>query len=83
METNKKNLKIDLHSKQRFLKDLGNAFGLGFSIALPIAGGAVLGFVIDNQNNSHPRWTLSLLFTGIFAAGGVIYNIIKETKGER
>lgn len=80
METNKKSLRAEQFDKQRFFKDLSNAFGLGFSIALPITGGAVLGFIIDNKNSSHPRWTLSLLFTGIFIAGGVIYNIIKETK---
>ena len=68
--------------RQKFLKALGSSFGLGFSIALPIAGGAVLGFMIDNKFKSHPRWTLSLLFTGIFIASGAIYQILKETKKE-
>jgi len=65
-------------NKQVFFKNISNAFGLGFSISLPIAGGTVLGFIIDNQKNSHPRWTLSLLFTGVFIASGAIYNTIKE-----
>lgn len=68
--------------KQNFLRVLGGAIGLGFSIALPIAGGAVLGYMIDQKFNSHPRWTLSLLFTGIFIAGGALYRIIKESKEE-
>jgi len=68
--------------RQRFLKALSNSFGLGFSIALPIAGGAILGFVIDNKFNSHPKWTLSLLFTGIFIAAAAVYQVIKEIKEE-
>jgi F0F1-type ATP synthase assembly protein I len=76
-EQNKKSFQ-----KKKFLSAINTSFGLGFSISLPIAGGAVLGFMIDNKFGSHPRWTLSLLFTGIFIAGGAIYQAIKETKKE-
>lgn len=69
-----------MSNKQKFFRVLSSSFGLGFSIALPIAGGAVLGFVVDNKFNSHPKATLSLLFTGIFIAAGAVYQVIKEAK---
>jgi ATP synthase protein I len=43
----------------------GLAGQIGFSIALPIAGGAVLGSYIDKRFESYPQYTIVLLFAGI------------------
>lgn len=43
----------------------GLAGEIGFGIALPIAGGAILGSYIDRQLSSYPRYTIILLFAGI------------------
>ncbi len=44
---------------------VGFAGDLGFTIAVPIAGGAFLGLYIDQQLSTYPTMTLSLLFLGI------------------
>lgn len=44
---------------------LGLAGEIGFTIAIPIAGGAVLGWYIDQRLHSYPRYTIILLFVGI------------------
>lgn len=43
----------------------GLAGQIGFAIALPIAGGAILGSYIDRQSGSYPTYTITLLFVGI------------------
>ena len=44
---------------------LGLIGEIGFAIAVPIAGGALLGVVIDNAWGTAPKATLSLLFLGV------------------
>lgn len=44
---------------------LGLIGEIGFAIAIPIAGGGLLGVVIDRTWSSTPRATLSLLFLGV------------------
>jgi len=68
--------------QQRFLRALSNSIGFGFTVSLPIAGGAIIGFMIDNKLNTHPKATLSLLFTGIFIAAGAIYQVINGAGGK-
>ena len=51
---------------------------LGFSISLPIVGGALLGQFLDNKLNSTPRMTLSLVFIGLFLGIVNIYLIIRD-----
>lgn len=75
-----KSKNVILMTKSKFWRVMALAFNLGLSIALPIAGGAVLGMILDKRFNTHPQMTLSLLFAGVFVAGGAIYSIIKETK---
>jgi predicted F0F1-ATPase subunit len=38
---------------------------IGFAIALPIAGGALLGSYIDERFHTYPQYTITLLFAGI------------------
>lgn len=44
---------------------LGLVGDLGFSMALPIAGGAFLGTFIDNKWSMYPKATLALLLAGV------------------
>ncbi len=44
---------------------VGFAGDLGFTIAVPIAGGAFIGMWIDKHWSMYPTMTLSLLFLGI------------------
>jgi len=78
-----------IHEKKR--KKTGNSwyyFGLsgeiGFAVALPIAGGALLGSRIDVRWQSYPKFTIILLFIGIVISiinfVMVIRNIVKQQK---
>lgn len=44
---------------------LGFVGEIGYAIALPVVGGALLGRYLDFKWSSYPKATLSLLFTGI------------------
>lgn len=66
--------------KSRFLAMISLASELGFSISLPIAGGAILGQFLDNKFNTSPRLTLSLIFFGLFLGVTNIYYIMKESE---
>ena len=63
--------------KEKFIPAISLASELGFSISLPIIGGAFLGQFLDNKFNTTPRITLSLVFLGVFLALANIYLIIK------
>jgi len=67
-------------SRNRFLAMISLASELGFSVSLPIAGGALLGQFLDNKFNTSPRMTLSLIFFGLFLGAANIYIIMKETR---
>ncbi|MBI3955923.1 AtpZ/AtpI family protein [Candidatus Gottesmanbacteria bacterium] len=47
---------------------LGLIGEIGFAICLPIAGGAMVGVVIDRTWSTSPKATLSLLFLGIIVS---------------
>lgn len=47
-------------------KLLSESLGLGISIALPIAGGAILGVTLDRLLTTAPKLTLGFLFFGVF-----------------
>ncbi len=56
---------------------LGFIGEIGFVIAVPIAGGALLGRYIDTVIGSYPRATLSLLLLGIIIS---IVNFIRTVQ---
>lgn len=60
------------------ISSISLASELGFSISLPIVGGAFLGQFLDNKFHSAPRMTLSLVFLGVFFAIANIYLIMKN-----
>lgn len=70
--------KTSHQDKEQFIPALSLASELGFSISLPIIGGAFLGQFLDNKLNSSPRMTLSLVFLGLFLGLTNIYLIIKK-----
>ncbi len=67
-------------SQGKFLAMISMASELGFSISLPIAGGALLGQFLDNKFHTLPKMTLSLLFFGLFIGAANIYIIMKESE---
>lgn len=56
---------------------LGLIGEIGFVIALPMVGGALLGVVIDRTWSTTPKATLSLLFLG---AAVSFFNVFKTVK---
>ncbi len=65
---------------------LGLVGQIGFSIAIPIAGGALLGSFIDRQWGTYPRATLGLLLFGVVISFVTFYQtiqtVLKSTKGK-
>lgn len=51
---------------------------LGFTIAIPIAGGAFLGSYLDRRWSTYPKATLILLFIGIVLSIVQFIRIIRE-----
>lgn len=74
---NKREKLKEKKDQEKFYKALSNSLELGFSISLPIAGGALLGSYLDRNFNTHPKITLSLLIVGLILAGVNIYKITK------
>lgn len=62
---------------------LGRMGEIGFAIAIPIAGGALVGVFIDRRFGSTPVATLSLLFFGIIASFMSLFTIVKTIIQER
>jgi len=50
---------------------------IGWEIAIPIVGGPLLGFFLDRQYGSSPRWTLILLGVGILTAIAAVIRYVK------
>ncbi len=63
---------------------VGFAGDFGFTIAVPIAGGAFLGMLIDKRLLTYPKMTLSLLLVGIiisvFGFIRIVRDLIKKKK---
>ncbi len=51
---------------------------LGFSISLPIVGGAFLGQFLDKTFHLYPKMTLLLILLGVFIAGSNIFFLVKK-----
>jgi predicted F0F1-ATPase subunit len=63
---------------------LGFVGDIGFTIAIPIAGGAILGQYIDKTWNIYPRATLSLLLVGIIISIiGFIHTVMEIISGKK
>ncbi len=80
IEEEEKPRKDDEKEKGKFLAMISLASELGFSISLPIAGGAILGQFLDSRLLTTPRMTLSLIFFGLIISAANIYFIMKESE---
>lgn len=62
---------------------LGLVGNIGYTVALPIAGGAILGSFLDNKLSTYPKLTLSLLLLGtVISVIGFIQTIRDIIQGK-
>lgn len=57
---------------------IGFASDFGFTIAVPLAGGAFLGYFLDTKWSSYPKATLLFLFLGLVVSTTGLIKTIKE-----
>ncbi|MBN1934648.1 MAG: AtpZ/AtpI family protein [Anaerolineae bacterium] len=70
----------DKISYRTFWKLVATLSSLGWSMVLPIVGGALLGHYLDKLSGGGVEWTVSLLFVGVALALYNLYHILfKET----
>ena len=68
--------KITRRGRMFSARDL-RATTIGWEIAIPIVGGPLLGFFLDRQHGTSPRWTLILLGVGVFAAIAAVIRYVR------
>ncbi len=66
-----------------FWRDVAYLTSLGWLLALPIAGGVLLGRFIDDRAGTGTFWTLSLLGAGIGLAVVEAYAAIQSVLGRK
>jgi F0F1-type ATP synthase assembly protein I len=81
LDQNEYDLMATEEDKNRLFEGISLASDLGFAIAIPIAGGAILGSILDQKLNTQPKITLSLIFFGIFISFYNIYKIVRKNSG--
>lgn len=69
-------------SETSFWRALSVVGAVGWSIALPSAGGAVLGWYLDRLFASGVRCTLLLLFAGVTCGAVLAWNAIRAAQRE-
>lgn len=57
---------------------LGAVGQIGFAIAIPIAGGALVGSYLDRSWGTYPKMTLGLLMFGLVVSGVNFYRTVQE-----
>lgn len=70
-------------SSASFWRALSVLGAVGWSIALPAAGGALLGWHLDRRFASGVRFTLMLLFGGVILGTIVAWSAVHRSSGER
>lgn len=68
--------KITRRGRMFSARDL-RATTIGWEIAIPIVGGPLLGFFLDRQSGTSPRWTLILLGVGVLSAVAAVIRYVK------
>ena len=64
--------------KPEIIGIIAGASGIGFSLIVPLVGGAFLGSYLDNKFDSAPKITLSLIFFGLFIGLYTMYKTVKD-----
>lgn len=76
-------------SKKKLNKDeapwyyLGLIGEIGFAICVPIAGGALIGVIIDRTWGMTPKATLSLLFLGVIISFYTLFKTVKTVTKQK
>lgn len=70
--------KLNRKSKDRFIESLSLVSNIGFTLCVPIVGGAFLGKYLDSKFASVPKITLSLIFLGMILGAVNVYHLIKQ-----
>jgi ATP synthase protein I len=66
--------------RRKFWQLVGTMASLGWSLVVPIVGGALLGHYLDQITDQGVKWTVGLLFLGVAMAFYNLYYILfKET----
>lgn len=68
--------KVTRRRKMFSARDL-RATTIGWEIAIPIVGGPLLGFFLDREFGTSPRWTLILLGVGVLSAIAAIIRYVR------
>lgn len=50
---------------------------IGFSIAIPITMGVLVGSYLDDVTGAYPKWTLGLMLAGVVLAALHLYRVIR------
>jgi predicted F0F1-ATPase subunit len=69
-------------SALRFWRQVASMTSIGWSTALPIAGGVLLGNYLDRRTGSEYVWTVGLLVGGIMVAFYNLYHIMNKEMDE-
>ena len=70
----------DPRGKVKFWRLAATLSSLGWSLVLPLVGGALLGNYLDRVTEQGYRWTVGLLFVGVAMSLYNLYHILyKET----
>ena len=77
-EKDRKNQKGKFSNKTELVKIFAGASGIGFSLIVPLIGGAYLGSYLDRKFNSTPKLTLSLILAGLFIGLYTMYKAVKD-----
>lgn len=67
-------------AKDKTLQTLSLVGELGYSISLPIVGGALIGRYFDDKFNSAPLLTLVLIFLGLSIGFYNVFKVIKKVR---
>lgn len=74
--------KKDQKTRRETARILSLAGNIGFSMSVPLVGGAILGSFLDKRFQTGPRLTLFFLFLGFIIGGYTIYTVLKELDNE-
>lgn len=74
----KKPKKEDKSSEEDSARIFFLAGNIGFSMSLPLVGGALLGFFLDRRFQTSPRMTLFFLFIGFIIGCYSMYKVLRE-----
>lgn len=70
--------KMDSSKPANSIGLLAQVTTLAWNLVIPIVGGVMLGYYLDNRSGDGFTWTLSLLVLGVLIAFSNLYNLYDE-----